>query len=125
MIMHNWLKRIREGVGFIGFSARSWGRVCNVMETIQGVGCVINKTQSGNGWSIQVDGVHSDLPLPEGMTPGGGGIPTGTEIPGWVYWNETSHKIEQSTMTWDGSAFVESESRTEMISTESHSSQHT
>jgi hypothetical protein len=60
------------------------------------------------------------------MTPGGGGgIPTGTEFPGWVYWNPTTHKVEQSTMTWSGTALVESETRSHQIDTESHSSQHT
>ncbi|MCK9571523.1 hypothetical protein M0R72_21415 [Candidatus Pacearchaeota archaeon] len=124
--MHNWLKRIREGVGFIGFSARSWGRVCNVMETIQGVGCVINKTQSGNGWSIQVDGVHSDLPLPEGMTPGGSGIPDETEIWGRVAYDTTNNKFVQYKLIWSAATrtFTESATATDIIALDSHSSQH-
>lgn len=128
MILINWLKRIRAGSGFCGFSASSWNKVCNVLETIEGIGCTINKTHSGNGWTVVVDGKSSDAPYPEGVTPpgtGGGGIPSGTELPGWVYWNESTHNVEQSTLTWDGEKFVESVERTVRFGTESHSSQHT
>ena len=72
MILINWLKRIRAGSGFCGFSASSWNKVCNVLETIEGIGCTIHKTLSGNGWTIVVDGKSSDTPYPEGLTPGTG-----------------------------------------------------
>lgn len=80
MILINWLKRIRAGSGFCGFSASSWNKVCNVLETIEGIGCTINKTHSGNGWTVVVDGKSSDAPYPEGLTPVGGGDAAGDSV---------------------------------------------
>ena len=102
MILINWLKRIRAGSGFCGFSASSWNKVCNVLETIEGIGCTINKTHSGNGWTVVVDGKSSDAPYPEGLTPGGGG-----DVPQWgcsVVSGEASSslRVRSGSLGWGG-----------------------
>jgi hypothetical protein len=63
VILHNWLRRFRSGAPLCAFSARSWNRVANVLESIEGVGCRIEKTENGWGWQIVVgDGSDAELP---------------------------------------------------------------
>ena len=79
-------KRLREGLGVCKISASSWNKMVNIFESIQGVGCMIIKTESGNGWQIVVDGINSDQPYPTeelGVVPpdaGGEGLPDGTIV---------------------------------------------
>ncbi len=55
MRLSGWLGRIRPRDPLARLSARSWDRICNVLETIEGVGCRVQKTLSGHGWKIIVD----------------------------------------------------------------------
>lgn len=77
MRLFGWLRRLRRGDGLKALSAASWDRVCNVLETIEGVGCTIQKTQDGYGWKIVVG--SSDVSPLEGdgyeetVPPGGPG----------------------------------------------------
>ena len=82
MILGNWLRRFRAGAALCRFDPRSWNRVANVLESIEGVGCRIEKTENGWGWQIIV-GDGSDTPLPEGFPSGlpSGGYPFGAEYP--------------------------------------------
>jgi hypothetical protein len=70
VILHNWLRRFRSGAPLCAFSAQSWNRVANVLESIEGVGCRIEKTENGWGWQIVVDG-SSDFEPPEVFESGG------------------------------------------------------
>ena len=125
MILHGWLKRFHKDSGFCGMSASSWDKVCNVLETIEGVGCSVQKTQSGNGWLIVVDGKSGDTELPTGMSPVGGSL-SGTEIWGRVVYDESDHKFQQYKMTWSEaySRFVEAATPVDIVTCESHASQH-
>ena len=127
MILHNWLKRFRKNDGFSGMSAESWGRVCNVLETIEVVGGQLTKTQSGLGWTLVIDGASSDLPLPDDMPWPYGGLPDGTEIWGRVEYDTTNNKFVQYKLIWDAATrtFSESETATDIIACDSHASQHT
>lgn len=60
-----WLKRLRKGDGLKKLSAESWDRVCTVLEELEGVGCRVEKSETGHGWKIIVDG-SSDVAPPDG-----------------------------------------------------------
>jgi len=66
MILDNWLRRYRAGAALCRFDPRSWNRIANVLESIEGVGCRIEKTENGWGWQIIV-GDGSDTEPPPGM----------------------------------------------------------
>jgi hypothetical protein len=66
VILNNWLRRYRAGAALCRFCPRSWNRVANVLESIEGVGCRIEKTENGWGWQIIVDGT-SDYEPPSGF----------------------------------------------------------
>jgi hypothetical protein len=70
VILNNWLRRYRAGAALCRFCPRSWNRIANVLESIEGVGCRIEKTENGWGWQIIVDG-NSD----GGTPPAGFGSP--------------------------------------------------
>jgi hypothetical protein len=70
VILNNWLRRYRAGAALCRFSPQSWNRVANVLESIEGVGCRIAKTENGWGWQIIVDG-NSDYEPPPGFESGG------------------------------------------------------
>lgn len=125
MILKNWLKRIKKGAGFIAFSAESWARVCNVLETIEGVGCSIRKTQSGLGWIIDATGNNADVAGPDGYVTARG-LPDGTEIWGRVEYDASAHTLSQYKDVWDVAtqSFVESDTATLITDLESHASQH-
>ena len=126
MILKNWLKRFRKGEGFSGMSAESWGRVCNIPETIEGLGCSFIKTDSGNGWVLDATGRFSDLPYPAGVTPTADQFPNGTEIPGEVWYDTISHKLKQHVLVWNSEtrAFDESETSTDIATLYSHDLAH-
>lgn len=130
MILANWIKRIKKKQGFSAFSAGGWGKLCNVVEGVQGMGCQVIKTRSGKGWIILCDGKSSDLPFPEGAEPSGfgGGIPDGTEIWGRMAYDADEHKWYQYKLKWESasSSFVEDplQDPTEVLELESHLSQH-
>ena len=64
MILDNWLRRYRAGAALCRFDPRSWNRVANVLESIEGVGCRIEKTENGWGWQIIIgDGSDTEPPL--------------------------------------------------------------
>lgn len=69
MNMQNLLKRLRKGMAICHLDPFSWNWMCNAWEGVEGVGCRVVKTQSGNGCMIVVDGQTSDLPFPDGATP--------------------------------------------------------
>lgn len=91
--------------------------MCNAWETIEGVGCKIIKTHSGNGCLIVVDGHSTDVNFPTGypntLNGSGGGLPDGTEIWGRVSWETIGSTIGlwQYKLTWNSatSTFTESE----------------
>jgi hypothetical protein len=66
MILNNWLRRYRAGAALCRFCPRSWNRIANVLESIEGVGCRIEKTENGWGWQIVV-GDGSDAEPPPGF----------------------------------------------------------
>ena len=69
MILTNWLRRFRAGSPLCRFDPKSWNRVANVLESIEGVGCRIAKTENGWGWQIIVgDGGYHQ------KTAGGGNL---------------------------------------------------
>lgn len=69
MILDNWLRRFRAGAALCRFDPRSWNRIANVLESIEGVGCRIEKTENGWGWQIIVDGNSDTEPSPGYDTP--------------------------------------------------------
>ena len=69
MILTNWLRRFRAGSPLCRFDPKSWNRVANVLESIEGVGCRIAKTENGWGWQIIV-GYGSDTEPPPGFSDG-------------------------------------------------------
>lgn len=73
MILNNWLRRYRAGAALCRFCPRSWNRIANVLESIEGVGCRIEKTENGWGWQIVV-GDGSDAEPPPGF-PDDSGLP--------------------------------------------------
>lgn len=77
MILTNWLRRFRAGSPLCRFDPKSWNRVANVLESIEGVGCRIEKTENGWGWQIVV-GDGSDAEPPPGF-PDDGGLPDASE----------------------------------------------
>jgi hypothetical protein len=77
VILNNWLRRFRSGAPLCAFSARSWNRICNVLESIEGVGCRIEKTENGWGWQIVV-GDGSDAEPPPGFP---SGLPDASGLP--------------------------------------------
>ncbi len=46
--------RIKPGSSFAAFPWKSWSKVCLILETIKGIGCRINRTRSGQNWSIEM-----------------------------------------------------------------------
>jgi hypothetical protein len=78
VILNNWLRRYRAGAALCRFCPRSWNRIANVLESIEGVGCRIEKTENGWGWQIVV-GDGSDTETPPGLE--AGGYPFGPQYP--------------------------------------------
>ena len=55
----NLFSRIKPGTSYRVFPWRSWEKICLILETISGIGCKINRTENGQGWTIEVDGSQS------------------------------------------------------------------
>ena len=66
MIITNWLRRFSAGSPLCRFDPKSWNRVCNVLEELEGIGCRIEKSETGHGWKIIV-GDGSDAEPPPGV----------------------------------------------------------
>lgn len=75
--------------------------------------------------TIVVDPASISDVLKEGES-GEGGLPDGTEIWGRVAYDQTDNKFVQYKLIWDAATrtFSESETATDIISAESHASQH-
>jgi hypothetical protein len=104
--------------------------MCNIFETIQGVGCSIVKTKSGNGWLIVVDGYTSDVEFPSEypVAPTGGGYTDGEERWGRVIYDTSVDPplLGQYTETWNAatSTWDESETYTTIHTPTSHNAAH-
>lgn len=46
--------RIKPGSSYAAFPWKSWSKICLILETIKGIGCRINRTRSGQNWSIEL-----------------------------------------------------------------------
>ena len=60
--------RIRPGTSYRAFPWRSWEKICLILESIKGSGIRIRRTESGQGWALEVD---KDELFPRGV----GGAP--------------------------------------------------
>ena len=72
MILTDWLRRYRAHSPLCRFHPQSWNRIANVLESIEGIGCRIEKTENGWGWKIIVgDGSDAEPPpgFPDGTDP--------------------------------------------------------
>lgn len=81
MILDNWLRRYRAHSPLCRFDPQSWNRIANVLESIEGVGCRIEKTENGWGWQIIVDGNSDTEPPPDSKSG------TSVTVPAFIFYH--------------------------------------
>jgi len=103
MVLNNWIKRLRVGLGTCHISAEGWNRMANALEGIEGVGCRVVKTRSGYGWLIIVDPATPDQPYPDGypVPQPGASLPVGLVIPAAVEYDATATALVQRYIGWN------------------------